>query len=177
MAHTGPPDVMTTGRITGLYATIARLVEAEIRFVVIGGVAATAHGAIWVTLDVDICYDEAPENRQRLAALLVSLEAYPRGVEAGLPFIMDARTLRDHELLTLSTAVGDLDVMRRVPGVGGYAECLSRSEEVEVGGVKFRVLALSALIDAKRSAGRPRDIEHLKILEVVQEERANRKKP
>lgn len=166
---------MTARQITGMYATIARLVEAEVRFVVIGGVAAIAQGATWVTLDVDICYDNSPDNRHKLTALLTSLSAYPRGVEPGLPFIMDARTLRDHELLTLSTAVGDLDVMRHVPGVGDYAECFSRSEEVEVGGVRFRVLALSALIDAKRAAGRPRDIEHLKILEVVREERARRK--
>lgn len=166
---------MTAQEITGLYPTIEALVEAKVQFIVIGGVAAIAHGATWVTLDVDICYDAAQDNRERLAALLNSLNAYPRDIELGLPFILDARTLRDHELLTLSTTVGDLDVTRRVPGVGDYAECLSRSEEIEMDGLRFRVLALSALIDAKRAARRPRDIEHLKILELVREERAREK--
>ncbi|MGH7556424.1 MAG: nucleotidyltransferase [Gemmatimonadota bacterium] len=156
----------------GLFATVGRLVDAKIRFVVIGGVAAVAQGAVWVTQDVDICYDSSEDNREKLAALLASLNGYPRGIEPGLPFIMDARTLRDHEVLTLSTDAGDLDLLRLVAGVGDHEDCLARSEEVEVDGVAFRVLSLPALIDAKRASGRPRDIDHLRILEVMLEERS-----
>jgi predicted nucleotidyltransferase len=56
-----------------------------------------------------------------------------------------------------------------VQGVGGYEECKARSEEVEVEGIRFSVLDLAALIDAKRAAGRPRDMEHLKELEAIRE--------
>ena len=46
------------------------LTSARVRFVVVGGVAAAAHGSAHVTNDLDICYDTAPSNVSRLAALL-----------------------------------------------------------------------------------------------------------
>jgi len=152
-----------------LAATIRTLVEAEIRFVVIGGIAAVAHGSTRITLDLDLCYDAASDNLTALACVLAGWNAYPREVEPGLPFMMDARTLRSAGILTLSTDVGPLDVIRTVQGVGGYEECKARSEEVEVEGIRFSVLDLAALIDAKRAAGRPRDMEHLKELEAILE--------
>lgn len=151
---------------------IRGLREAEVRFVVIGGVAGTVHGSVRVTDDLDICYEPSLENRTRLATLLLGWGVYPRGVEPGLPFVMDARTLKDAEILTLTTSEGYLDALQCVSGVGGYAECLARSEPVEVGTVRFAALGLSALIDAKRAAARPKDIEHLRELEALLELRS-----
>lgn len=145
------------------------LEEARIRYVVIGGVAGTAHGSVRVTEDLDICYDVEAENRERLAALLSEWGAYLRGVDPDLPFIMDARTLRDAEVLTLTTSEGYIDLFQRVAGVGDYARCMNRGESVSVGDLRFTVLGLPALIDAKRAAGRPRDIEHLRELEALRE--------
>jgi len=49
---------------------IEGLTTASVEFVVIGGVAARAHGSTRVTEDLDICYETEPENVDRLAALL-----------------------------------------------------------------------------------------------------------
>jgi hypothetical protein len=136
--------------------------------VVVGGVAAAAHGATRVTNDLDICYDAMDQkNLIALAALLAKWRAYPRGVEAGLPFIMDDRTLRGAPVLTLTTVEGDIDVMDRIAGVGDYAAVRKRSEKIEALGVRFRVIDLPSLIKAKRAAGRPRDHEHLPELEAL----------
>ena len=71
------------------------LAEADISFVVVGGVAATAHGASRLTNDLDVCYDaETLENVSALGKLLASWSAFPRGLEKGGQFIMDAKTLR-----------------------------------------------------------------------------------
>ncbi len=59
------------------------LQEVEIRFVLVGGLAATAHGASRVTDDLDICYDRERDNLDRLSALLASWDAYPRDMEPG----------------------------------------------------------------------------------------------
>lgn len=152
-----------------LLSMVAGLARAEVRCVVIGGVAGTAHGSRRVTDDLDICYDPAADNRARLADLLAAWHAYPRGVEPGLPFIMDAMTLARAPVLTLTTDEGNLDCFDQVRGVGPYAAVATASEPVTVGEVSFQVLALPALIRAKRAAGRPRDREALLELETLLE--------
>ena len=147
---------------------LAGLTKRKVRFVVVGGVAAAAHGATRVTNDLDVCYDAMDQkNLIALASLLAKWRAYPRGVEAGLPFIMDDRTLRGAPILTLTTLEGDIDVMDRIAGVGDYAAVRKRSEMIEALGVRFRVIDLPSLIKAKRAAGRPRDHDHLPELEAL----------
>jgi predicted nucleotidyltransferase len=150
------------------------LTSAGVEYVVIGGVAANVHGSPRITADVDICYDPDPGNRELLARVLSEWHAYMRGVEPGLPFTMDARTLRDCPVLTLVTDVGDLDVMDRVAGVGEYPAVRAASVAADLAGVSARVLALDALIAAKRAAGRRKDREALIELEALREERRRR---
>lgn len=147
---------------------LAGLVETRIRFIVVGGLAAAAHGSSRVTNDLDICYDAAEgKNVDALGELLADWDAYPRGVETGLPFMMDGRTLRGAPVLTLATTEGDIDVMDRIAGVGDYTAVRKHSERISALGVSFRVLDLPSLIKAKRAAGRPRDFEHLPELEAL----------
>jgi hypothetical protein len=144
------------------------LIEGKVRFIVVGGLAAAAHGSSRVTNDLDICYDALDrDNLVALAKRLSRWKAYPRGVETGLPFIMDDRTLRGAPMLTLTSTEGDIDVMNRIGGIGPYAEVRKHSEKVTALGVSFRVLDLPSLIKAKRAAGRPRDFEHLPELEAL----------
>ena len=150
------------------FASMLRgLQSASIRFVVVGGLAATAHGSRRVTDDVDICYDTGDTNVERLASLLVKWKAYPRGIEEGLPFFMDARQFRTTPVMTLTTSQGFIDVLDMVKGVGDYEKCRDRSVQVEAFDIRFRVLDLPALIDAKRATGRPKDIDQLPELEAL----------
>lgn len=142
--------------------------ESKVRFVVVGGVAAAAHGATRLTNDIDICYDAMDSaNVSALGTLLRKWSAYPRGVEKGLPFIMDEKTLRAAPMMTLTSSEGDVDVMDRISGIGDYKAVRSHSEEIEAFGIRFRILDLPTLIKAKRAAGRPRDFEHLPELEAI----------
>ena len=149
---------------------LSGLTKKKVRFVVVGGVAAAAHGSSRVTNDLDICYDaEAVANIAALASLLAGWRAYPRGIEEGLTrsFIMDDRTLRNAPILILTTSEGDIDVMDRIAGVGPYDAVRRHSERISALGVRFRVLELPSLIKAKRAAGRPRDFDHLPELEAL----------
>lgn len=138
-----------------------------IRFVVIGGVAATVHGSARFTNDIDLCYDTAPDNVERLIELLSEWRAYLRGVEPGLPFILDARTFRTTPMMTLTTTMGAIDLLDDVPGVGNYAKALASSEIARVGTTEFRALTLEALIASKKAVRRKRDVEHLIELEAL----------
>jgi len=145
------------------------LSEDGIEFVVVGGVAAAAHGSPRVTNDLDICYAVEPANVQRLARRLAQWSAYPRGTEPGLPFIMDERTLSRSPLLTLTTSEGDLDVMDRVAGVGGYDEAVRGAVPLEAFEIRFFALDLPALIQSKRAAARPKDLAQLPELQALLE--------
>jgi predicted nucleotidyltransferase len=146
---------------------ITALVAAGIRFVVIGGVAAVIHGSARFTNDIDICYDPADDNVERLVALLASWNAYLRGIEPGLPFIMDARAFRITPIMTLITDQGAIDVLDAVPGVGTFKDVLRASEAVRIGATEFRALTLDALIASKKAVRRPKDIEALIELEAL----------
>jgi len=141
--------------------------SANVEFVVIGGLAAAAHGSRRVTDDLDICYDAAKTNVARLAKLLSKWNAYPRGIERGLPFFMDERQFRTTPVMTLTTREGFVDVLDNVKGVGAFNACRERSERIAAFGIRFRVLELGALIDAKKATGRPKDIDHLPELEAL----------
>ncbi len=146
---------------------LAGLTKKKVRFVVVGGVAAAAHGSSRVTNDLDICYDTADANVGALASVLADWNAYPRGVEKGLPFTMDDRTLRNAPILTLTTNEGDIDALDQIAGVGAYEAVKKHSEKISALGASFRVLDLPYLIKAKRAAGRPRDFDHLPELEAL----------
>jgi hypothetical protein len=120
-----------------------------------------------VTDDVDICYDLAGDNVTRLASVLKQWHAYPRGIEPGLSFFMDLRQVRITPILTLTTDEGFIDVLDGVKGVGGFAECRRRSVQVSAFDIRFRVLDLRALIDAKKATRRPKDIDQLPELEAL----------
>src|SRR6185437_4359231 len=144
---------------------------AGVPFVVVGGVAASAHGSARATDDLDVCYDTARPSLEALAPLLASWHAYPRGIEPGLPFIVDVQTLRSAPMLTLETSEGRLDLLDTIPGVGDYAACRAASESIDVSldgrAIQFHALTFPALLRAKRAAGRRRDLDHLMELEAI----------
>ena len=157
---------------TGNFAALLPLLaSAGVRFIVIGGGAAIAHGLSRVTYDVDILYDRADDNLEALAQALAPHSPYPRGAPPGLPFRWDAATLRGGLNFTLTTALGDLDLFAEVPGARSHQELLPRSELLNVFGTDCRFVDLPALIDLKRAAGRPKDFEAIAELEALRDER------
>ncbi len=152
-----------------LLSMVTGLTDAGVAFVVIGGVAARAQGSTHITEDLDICYDTEPPNLECLADLLACWHAYPREVETGLPFIMDAKTLSTSPVLTLTTDEGDLDLFDAVEGVGDYRAVQKVSVRIDAGAVEFLALSLRGLIKAKRATKRPKDLGQLPELEALVE--------
>ena len=147
---------------------LAGLVSARVKFVVVGGVAGALHGSERVTTDLDIVYDARDDaNLEALATLLRGWNAYLRAVEPGLPFIMDAQTIRAAPVLFLTTREGDIDVFDRIDGVGDYVSAAKHSELVDAFGMEFRILDLPSLIRAKRATDRPKGREALIELELI----------
>ena len=151
------------------------LVQGGVEFILIGGVAGNVHGAARLTYDVDVVYARSPANHKRLTETLKSFAPYLRGAPPGLPFTLDVPTLRNGLNFTLSTKLGDLDLLGEVVGGGGYRDLLLHSIEIEAFGVKFKCVDLPTLIKLKRAAGRPKDLESLAELEVLLKEQRGRR--
>jgi hypothetical protein len=90
--------------MTDFERLLAALVSGGVEFVVIGGMAATAHGSAHITVDLDIVYHRTSENIARLADALSPLQPYLRGAPPGLPFRFDADTINRGLNFTLVTA-------------------------------------------------------------------------
>jgi len=157
--------------MTDFRGLLTALAREGVEFIIVGGAAATAHGSARLTLDLDVVYGRTRENLSRLVRSLGLVKPYPRGAPPGLPFRWDERTLRAGLNFTLTTTLGDLDLLGEIAGGGTYDDLLPHSVTLSIYDLSCRVLGLDALIRAKRAAGRPKDFESLAELEVIREER------
>ena len=140
-----------------------------VRYILIGGLAATLHGSPLRTGDADICPARDPDNLARLARALIEMQARIRAADApeDLPFACDARFLAQVELLNLSTAYGDLDLSFIPTGTGGYEELVKQAEQYDLDGLIVPVASLEDVIRSKRAAGREKDRAALPTLETL----------
>jgi hypothetical protein len=154
------------------------LARAEIDFVVIGGVAVVVQANPRFTADLDICHATDRPNLERLGALLVSLDAKLRGIDEDVPFVPDAGTLRNIQMLTLATREGNLDLLVDPPGSPGYAALRRRADVIELPGASVRVASVEDLIEMKRAAGRRQDEIDIESLEIARSRlRGRRREP
>lgn len=145
--------------------------EAGIECVIVGGLAATIHGSARLTQDVDFVYARNRANVGRLVAALRPHSPYLRGAPPGLPFEWSEATIERGLNFTLTTAIGDIDLLGQVTGGGDYHALMPHSVEVEMFGCRCRCLDLPGLIRVKRATGRPKDLEALAELEALLTER------
>ena len=162
--------------MTDFKALLQALAGSQVEFILVGGVAATVHGAARLTQALDIVYSRSPENLERLATALKGAKPYPRGAPAGLPFRWDAETLRYGLNFTLTTSLGDIDLLGEILGGGTHADLLPESTVIQIFGLEVRCLDLEPLIRVKRAAGRPKDLEAIAELETIRELRREDRK-
>lgn len=152
------------------------LYERGVEHIVIGGVAVTAHGFVRPSKDLDIVPDGSAENLVRLAAALEHLNA--KNAEGGdlsdSEFPFDPTSiddLRQGGNFRLDTDLGELDVMQWVSGIDGddlYAELSKQAVEGRPADVPVKICGLAHLRAMKQAAGRPRDLDDLEHLPIVE---------
>jgi hypothetical protein len=158
-------------------AIIACLERHNVRYVLIGGLAAILLGSPQNTFDADICPARSGDNLERLAAALREMRARIRtpDIAGGLAFTCDAGFLQNIEILNLVTAYGDLDLTFVPSGTQGYEDLAERALMIDVKGYAVPVASIEDIIRSKEAANRPKDLAALPILRQLQIEL--RKKP
>jgi hypothetical protein len=134
-----------------LAGLLAALHDGDVQFVVIGAVAVGAHGHIRATQDLDIVPEPRHANLDRLGNLLVVLDArlsadLRRGLDAELRHALYAG-----RNLTLTTKLGDLDIVQRLPGIPPWSELAADAEQTTLGDVPLAVCSREHLIAMKQA--------------------------
>jgi hypothetical protein len=154
---------------------LSRLAKARVDFVVVGGVAVVLQALPRFTKDLDLCYSLEADNLARLGAALTAVRARLRGIDEDLPFAADARTLRQTQIVTLTTDEGDVDLLVDPAGAPPYAQLRDSADRVEIDGVEVLVASIADLLAMKRAAGRPQDLMDVEALEIARRRRGRRR--
>ncbi len=143
--------------------------ENEVEFIIVGGVAITAHGSAYLTQDFDFCYSRTRKNLKAIISALSPYNPKPRGFPPNLPYVFDETTLQNGTNFTFRTDLGDIDLLGEVAGVGSYEAVNQESEVKSLLGFEDKILTVEGLIKAKCAAGRTKDLLVLPELEALLE--------
>jgi hypothetical protein len=132
------------------FRIVASLRAHGVRYVIVGGLAATAYGSPTATDDVDVCLAGDDGNLQKLGLALADLG----GTMVSDPAQGSAR-------VSFVTVAGRIDCIE----TDRYDELEARAAQVELGhGVVARVAAVDDLAELKRAAGDLRGAAHVASL-------------
>lgn len=137
----------------------ASLQRHKIRYLVIGGIAAVLHGVPRATFDLNILIEATPANAKNL------LEAF-LAARLGTAALITPEELLLQEITIFKDRVR-IDVQTSTPGLK-FEEAWERRETMEYQKQKFYVVSRQDLISSKRAAGRPVDLEDVRLLELTE---------
>jgi predicted nucleotidyltransferase len=152
-----------------LRVLLERLGEAEVDFVLVGGLAVNAWGYLRATRDIDLVPDPSSENLARLDALLVELGGKVEVGERLLESSAIKAFLRTGDRTLVLTDLGRIDILQGLPQIPTFSALDGRASEVEIDGLTVRVCSLDDLLEMKRASDRPRDRDDLEALEAARD--------
>lgn len=145
------------------------LAEHGVRYVLVGGIAATLRGSPAMTYDIDVAPEQSHDNLERLAAALTALGAvrYTEPDEDVAEPSADELFARVEQF---ASPIGYIDVLRELRASGGYDRLIATAEVFEIAGVPVYVAGLDDIIASKEAAGRPKDLAQLPALYALRDE-------
>jgi hypothetical protein len=131
---------------------IASLNEAEVDYVVVGGVALNLHGLVRATEDLDIFVRPQPANIERLRAALKAVWDDP-----DIDQITSEDLCGEYPVVRYGPPEGSLyiDIITRIGETTTYADLVSEVKHVE--GLAVRLASPRSLFEMKRDTVRPID--------------------
>ena len=158
-------------------AIFTALQQAGIRYLVVGGVAVVLHGHARFTADLDLVVALDPDNARAAMEALAALGYRPRAPVNAAAFadpILRAEWVSEKGMTVFSLwsprhPATEIDVFVEEPFP--FGDALARATWADLGSVRIAVASIADLIALKRIAGRPKDLEDIRALESLQQER------
>jgi len=143
---------------------IEELLKADIKFILVGGLAAVVQGAPVTTLDVDIVYDRSSKNIAKILTFLKSIDAFCRRPDDKvIQPKKDDFLIMGHRLFT--TRLGPIDVSAFIEENKTYEDLIEHTVEIEFRCFVLHALDLKVLIDLKKTSNDPRDKQRMPVFE------------
>ena len=151
--------------------------DADVKYVVVGGVATVLHGYARLTMDIDLIVDLVPDEATRAVRTLESLGFKPRVPVPAAQFADAAKrkewieqkgmTVFSFFNATNPMLTIDLFVHHPIP----FTDLRSRAVCMVIDGVPVYICSIDDLIALKQLAGRPQDLQDIEKLRLIQEKR------
>jgi predicted nucleotidyltransferase len=129
----------------------------QVKYVIIGGIAAVLHGVPRATFDLDILIEATPDNTQKL------LDAF---IEAKLG---TAELITTEELLANEITIFQdrfrIDVQTSTPGIN-FESAWKNKANMKYQNQEFYVVSKEDLIASKLAAGREIDLDDVRLLQL-----------
>jgi len=147
--------------------------RAQVRYVVVGGLATVLHGHARLTADIDLVIDLSRAEAKKTLEALVGLGFRPRAPVEPLAFADPAirarwiheKGMRVFSLWDPDNPMREVDLFVEHPV--DFDDLWSRSEVIELTRTTVRIASIPDLIYLKRLAGRPQDLADIEALEVI----------
>ncbi len=129
----------------------------KVKYLVIGGIAAVLHGVPRATFDLDILIEASPDNAQRLLDALIE-------ADFATATLITADELLAHEITIFRDRVR-IDAQTSTPGIK-FEDAWQKRVAMTYQGQEFYVASKEDVIASKRAAGRDKDLEDVRMLEI-----------
>ena len=152
--HSHPLNSVTPATFSDVFELLE---SANVRYVVVSGVAVVLHGHVRPLADLDLVVGGAPGEQDRaVQALMLG------GFVPSLPVPLAMLTV----LRMFDQSAREVDLFRNyhIP----FAELWANSKAIAIGAGTARVAALEHVLRAKRTQGRPHDLEDIAALTLLE---------
>lgn len=136
---------------------LGALVDSSAEFLVVGGWAVSFHSEPRFTKDLDLLVGTDDANLLRVVTALEQFGAPSTILE-------QAKALGPDEFIFFGTPPARVDILRSIPGILDFEAAYARATLGTLQSIPVPIIALDDLIEAKRAAGRPRDLRDLEAL-------------
>jgi hypothetical protein len=139
----------------------------DIQYAVVGGFALTLHGAVRGTIDLDVVIAFKQTEFEKIETALKSVGLSPRlPVTAQEVFSFREEYIKKRNLIAWSF-VNVARPSEIVDVILTHDQSKMKSVTKTAMGTKIRVASIADLIKMKQAAGRPQDIEDIKMLKAL----------
>lgn len=151
------------------------------RYLVVGGLAVVAHGFVRLTADIDVVIDPEPGALRRAIAALSALGYRPRAPVEFAEFADPGKRrewARDKGLTVFSVfsaghRATEIDLFVEAPF--DFDRAYARAVRFQVAdGIEGTFVSLEDLIEMKRRAARPQDLEDVESLQSLRDSKGGR---
>jgi hypothetical protein len=144
--------------------------RADVRYIVVGGLAVVAHGYVRLTHDIDLVFDMEEKNLKRAMNVLTTLDYYPRVPVKAVDFAIAKNREKwiTEKNMVVFSMISDthrdtvVDIFVRTPF--DFDEEDKTVIPFDLCGVRVPIVSKSTLIRLKQKAARPKDLLDIEFL-------------